>query len=167
GSVVFIQQVGALDVKPANAVHGGELRKPFVVFVCQRTLQAIASVQERHAGLPSEITMIARGARARGSRLGGARLTLDAVYECTYHPKRRIGPPPLANAGNTRKGMKREYDFSKAKRGPVVKVPKGKTRITIRLDDDVLAWFRRMVILVLPLGTFTTGPRFALLKSYS
>ena len=28
--------------------------------------------------------------------------------------------------------MKREYDFSKAKRGPVVKVPKGKTRITIR-----------------------------------
>jgi len=38
--------------------------------------------------------------------------------------------------------MKSEYDFSNAKRGPVVKVPKGKTRITIRLDDDVLAWFR-------------------------
>ncbi len=41
--------------------------------------------------------------------------------------------------------MKREYDFSKAKRGPVVRVPKGKTRITIRLDDDVLAWFRKQV----------------------
>ena len=38
--------------------------------------------------------------------------------------------------------MKSQYDFSNAKRGPVVKVPKGKTRITIRLDDDVLAWFR-------------------------
>lgn len=38
--------------------------------------------------------------------------------------------------------MKKEYDFSKARRGPVVPVPKGKTRITIRLDDDVLAWFR-------------------------
>ena len=41
--------------------------------------------------------------------------------------------------------MKKEYDFSKGKRGPVVPVPKGKTRITIRLDDDVLAWFRRRV----------------------
>jgi uncharacterized protein (DUF4415 family) len=41
--------------------------------------------------------------------------------------------------------MKREYDFSHAKRGPVVTVPKGKTRITIRLDDDVLDWFRQQV----------------------
>lgn len=41
--------------------------------------------------------------------------------------------------------MKREYDFSKAKRGPVISVPKGKTRITIRLDDDVLNWFRKQV----------------------
>lgn len=41
--------------------------------------------------------------------------------------------------------MKREYDFSKAKRGPVVSIPKGKTRITIRLDEDVIAWFRTQV----------------------
>jgi len=41
--------------------------------------------------------------------------------------------------------MKREYDFSKARRGPVVPVPTGKTRITIRLDDDVLNWFRKQV----------------------
>ena len=41
--------------------------------------------------------------------------------------------------------MKKEYDFSKGRRGAVVKVPKGKTRITIRLDDDVLAWFRQQV----------------------
>jgi uncharacterized protein (DUF4415 family) len=38
--------------------------------------------------------------------------------------------------------MKSEYDFSRAKQGPAVKVPKGKTRITIRLDDDVLTWFQ-------------------------
>jgi len=37
--------------------------------------------------------------------------------------------------------MRKEYDFSKGKRGAVVKAPKGKTGITIRLDDDVLAWF--------------------------
>ena len=41
--------------------------------------------------------------------------------------------------------MKRQYDFSKARRGPVVPVPTGKTRITIRLDDDVLNWFRKQV----------------------
>ena len=41
--------------------------------------------------------------------------------------------------------MKREYDFRKAKRGAVVSVPKGKTRITIRLDDEILAWFREQV----------------------
>jgi uncharacterized protein (DUF4415 family) len=41
--------------------------------------------------------------------------------------------------------MKREYDFRKAKRGPVVSVRGGKTRITIRIDDDILAWFREQV----------------------
>ena len=41
--------------------------------------------------------------------------------------------------------MRKEYDFTKAKRGPVVAVPPGKTRITIRLDDDVLAWFKDQV----------------------
>ncbi|MHB1938420.1 MAG: BrnA antitoxin family protein [Acidobacteriaceae bacterium] len=41
--------------------------------------------------------------------------------------------------------MKSEYDFSKATRGAVVNVPKGKTRITIRLDEDVLTWFRKQV----------------------
>ena len=38
--------------------------------------------------------------------------------------------------------MRREYDFSKAKRGAVVPAEKGKTRITIRLDTDTLDWFR-------------------------
>lgn len=41
--------------------------------------------------------------------------------------------------------MRKEYDFSKAKRGPAVPLPKGKTRITIRLDDDVIAWFKHQV----------------------
>jgi uncharacterized protein (DUF4415 family) len=41
--------------------------------------------------------------------------------------------------------MKKEYGFSKGKRGPVLKSPPGKTRITIRLDDDILEWFRGQV----------------------
>jgi uncharacterized protein (DUF4415 family) len=41
--------------------------------------------------------------------------------------------------------MKAEYDFTKGKRGPVVALEKGKTRVTIRLDDDVLEWFKAKV----------------------
>ncbi len=38
--------------------------------------------------------------------------------------------------------MKAEYDFSEGERGAPIKASRGKTRITIRIDDDVLAWFR-------------------------
>lgn len=41
--------------------------------------------------------------------------------------------------------MKRQYDFSKAKRGAMVPSEPGKTRITIRLDTEVLDWFREQV----------------------
>ena len=41
--------------------------------------------------------------------------------------------------------MKKEYDFSKGKRGAVVTTARGKSRITIRLDDEILNWFRREV----------------------
>ena len=37
--------------------------------------------------------------------------------------------------------MKKDYDFSKAKRGAVIP-QRGKTRITIYLDDDVIDEFR-------------------------
>jgi uncharacterized protein (DUF4415 family) len=41
--------------------------------------------------------------------------------------------------------MEAEYDFSQGKRGAIDPTPHGKTRITIRLDDEVLAWFREQV----------------------
>ncbi|MFM7669597.1 MAG: BrnA antitoxin family protein, partial [Betaproteobacteria bacterium] len=37
--------------------------------------------------------------------------------------------------------MKREYDFSKGKRGAVIASPE-KTRITIMLDDDIIESFK-------------------------
>jgi len=40
--------------------------------------------------------------------------------------------------------MKQEYDFSQGKRGAIDKTPCGK-RITIRLDDDIIEWFRERV----------------------
>jgi len=41
--------------------------------------------------------------------------------------------------------MKKEYDFSRGKRGAVIRTPPGKTRITIRIDDDILEAFRAQV----------------------
>ena len=38
--------------------------------------------------------------------------------------------------------MRKKYDFAKGKRGAVIRTAPGKTRITIRIDDDVLEWFR-------------------------
>jgi len=35
--------------------------------------------------------------------------------------------------------------FTRGKRGPVLSVNKGKTRVTIRLDEDIVDWFRRQV----------------------
>lgn len=44
----------------------------------------------------------------------------------------------MANRSNT---VRKEYDFSKAKRGAVI-LSQGKTRITIMLDDDLIEFFR-------------------------
>lgn len=41
--------------------------------------------------------------------------------------------------------MRDEYDFSNAEHGPVVPPEPGKTRITIRLDNEILDWFRAQV----------------------
>jgi len=40
--------------------------------------------------------------------------------------------------------MKKEYDFSKGKRGAIIP-SHGKTRITIRIDTDILDWFRERI----------------------
>jgi uncharacterized protein (DUF4415 family) len=42
---------------------------------------------------------------------------------------------------NKKDEMLKEYDFSKGKRGPVIP-HKGKTRITIFIDTNILEWFR-------------------------
>ena len=39
----------------------------------------------------------------------------------------------------------RDIDFSRAKRGPMVSAERGKTKISIRLDNSVLEYFRQLV----------------------
>jgi len=41
--------------------------------------------------------------------------------------------------------MKAKYDFSKGKRGTVFQSSEKKVRITIRLDRDIIDWFRSKV----------------------
>jgi len=56
----------------------------------------------------------------------------------------------IKEAGESKRGERKpsrvfEYDFSQGKRGAVEPLPAGKTRITIRLDNKVLDWFRDTV----------------------
>ena len=39
----------------------------------------------------------------------------------------------------------KEYDFDDAVQGAIVKPARGKTRITIRIDTDILNWFRNQI----------------------
>ena len=41
--------------------------------------------------------------------------------------------------------MKANYDFSKARRGAVIPTLGNKIRITIRLDKEVIVWFKNQV----------------------
>jgi uncharacterized protein (DUF4415 family) len=41
--------------------------------------------------------------------------------------------------------MKKKYEFKHGRRGAVIPAAKGKTRITIRIDDMTLGWFRDRV----------------------
>lgn len=41
--------------------------------------------------------------------------------------------------------MKAEYDFSTGRRGAIVPPASGKTRITIRLDNDIIERFKAIV----------------------
>jgi len=41
--------------------------------------------------------------------------------------------------------MKAKYDFSKGRRGAVIPASGNKVRITIRLDSDIIDWFRSKV----------------------
>jgi uncharacterized protein (DUF4415 family) len=43
------------------------------------------------------------------------------------------------------RAQRKGVDFSTGRRGAVLPPPKGKTRITIRIDTEVLDWFREEV----------------------
>ena len=58
---------------------------------------------------------------------------MDIEFELSQHAK-----PVVANRSSI---VRKEYDFSNAKRGPVIP-SLGKTRITIMLDEEVLEFFR-------------------------
>jgi uncharacterized protein (DUF4415 family) len=40
---------------------------------------------------------------------------------------------------------KEEYNFDSAKQGAIIAISSAKQRITIRIDNDILNWFRKQV----------------------
>jgi len=65
-------------------------------------------------------------------------ITWDLVKAKSNRLKHRIF---FSEVDQNEQHMKKEHDFSKGKRGAVIK-SRGKTRITIHLDDDVISAFR-------------------------
>lgn len=41
--------------------------------------------------------------------------------------------------------IKTEYDFSRGRRGAIDPLLQGKTRMLLRLDNDIIEWFRQTV----------------------
>jgi len=67
-------------------------------------------------------------------------ITWDSVKAKSNRLKHRIAFSDIEDT-DSNANMKKEYDFSPGKRGSIVKT-RGKTRITIHLDDEVIAAFR-------------------------
>lgn len=67
------------------------------------------------------------------------------VFHAAYKSA-RLGTRHAGRASRPRDpAMRTDYDFSDGRRGPVRPLPPGRTRITIRLNDEVLAWFKAEV----------------------
>jgi uncharacterized protein (DUF4415 family) len=64
--------------------------------------------------------------------------TVVKAFELSQHAKLQKMRERIMKA-------KEEYDFSNATQGAVVETPANKTRITIRLDNDLIDWFRSKV----------------------
>ncbi len=41
--------------------------------------------------------------------------------------------------------MKKEYDFSKGKRGAILAAPPGTIKVTIRLEKEIVEWFANRI----------------------
>ena len=57
----------------------------------------------------------------------------------------RFSESLVAESDEEKPMSEKEYDFENARQGPVAKPRPNKTRITIRIDTDVLNWFRQQV----------------------
>jgi uncharacterized protein (DUF4415 family) len=88
---------------------------------------------------PTEQRFVILGGRRRRADTSGRRQLARGRYPADLRPAGRA-----PGTRGIRKSMK-TYDFSKGKRGAVVSVPPGKERITIRLDRDILDYFRDQV----------------------
>ena len=79
--------------------------------------------------------------KKHGVRFSQAVTALEDAYALTIEDF-HAGEQRFVTLGRM-EDMKREYDFSQGKRGAVIPLPPGKERITIRLDADILDWFRQ------------------------
>lgn len=101
------------------------------------TLAESETFQQEEDPHPDERRQVTVRARLDGQNSGGE------LHLARRHHPHHIRPQSDTWGTEAVRGfMSKEHDFRKERRGPVIKPPSTKTRITIRLDDDILEWFR-------------------------
>jgi len=68
-----------------------------------------------------------------------------AVVNRRKHEIDDLRRAPAVPRGRRMKALRKGVDFSRGRRGAVLPPTKGKTRITIRIDTEILDWFRAEV----------------------
>ena len=106
-----------------------------------------AASGKRSRRSPKATAMRAKRARAHHSCQKFARIRRISARPCKSLAGMHICAYSVESVANmkARSDMRKGYDFSVGRRGAVVAAAPGKTRITIRLDDDLLSWFRQKV----------------------
>lgn len=67
----------------------------------------------------------------------------DMIRQQQESGRELVTPPLKRHATETQETMRDEYDFSSAKRGPVVPLPSHQTEVRLRLDNKVIDWLRK------------------------
>jgi uncharacterized protein (DUF4415 family) len=73
---------------------------------------------------------------------------LVVVYTCRGNVLKDSSSPDQLRRENddvTKASDEERNDFRRSKRGAILKTPPGKTRITTRIDQDILQWFSDQV----------------------
>src|SRR6266567_1746678 len=118
------------------------LRSPFLRSAWNRCLEPSLSTSPIGRRLTITCGLVEKSSHACEKRLGGGIRLFTPSWRLPASRSRALAHEAALSG---RRGTTRIVTGLKRQEPVVVRVPAGKTRVTIRLDDDVLGWFREQV----------------------